>query len=59
MLCPLQDPVFDLLLGTMFGDVEEFEKQMLDPSLEVLQQAKAVGQQIALVGAAGGGPLHI
>lgn len=49
--CPLalQDPNYDLLLAAMFGDVEEFERRMLEPSAEVLQRAKAVGQQIAEV----------
>jgi hypothetical protein len=46
----LQDPIFDLLLGTMFGDIEEFEKQMLEPSAEVLEHAMAIGHQIAVVG---------
>ncbi|KAL4854021.1 putative E3 ubiquitin-protein ligase RING1b [Chlorella vulgaris] len=44
------DPIFDLLLGTMFGDIEEFEKQMLEPSAEVLEHAMAIGHQIAVVG---------
>lgn len=41
-----QDPVFDLLLRAMFGEIEEFEKQMLEPSREILEHAKAVGQHI-------------
>lgn len=48
---PLQDPNFDLLLGAMFGDIQDFEQRMLDPSVEVLERAKAVGHQIAMVGA--------
>lgn len=48
----LQDPNFDLLLGAMFGDIQDFEQRMLDPSVEVLERAMAVGHQIALVGAA-------
>jgi hypothetical protein len=46
----LQDPNFDLLLGAMFGDIQEFEAQMLDPSAEVLQRAMAIGHRIAQVG---------
>ena len=45
-----QDPNFDLLLGAMFGDIQEFEAQMLDPSAEVLQRAMAIGHRIAQVG---------
>lgn len=41
------DPSFDLLLGAMFGDVMAFEKEVLEPSSEVLKQAKVIGQQIA------------
>ncbi len=44
-----QDPNFDLLLAAIFGDVEAFEQRMLEPSAEVLERAKAVGQQIAEV----------
>ena len=47
--CSMQDPVFDLLLSTMFGDVIDFERRVLDPSAEVLERAKAVGQKIAEV----------
>ena len=51
-----QDPNFDLLLAAMFGDVHEFERQALEPSADVLAQAKAIGQQIAEVsGAAAAG----
>ncbi|KAL4433565.1 hypothetical protein ABPG75_000006 [Micractinium tetrahymenae] len=46
------DPNFDLLLAAMFGNIQDFEKRMLDPSLEVVslevvEAAKAVGHQIA------------
>jgi hypothetical protein len=51
--------VFDLLLGTLFGDLEAFERQMLDPSAEVLERAKAVGQRIALVSAVLRGPCKV
>lgn len=42
------DPNFDLLLGAMFGNIPEFEQRMLDPSVEVLEAARAVGHQIVL-----------
>ena len=44
-----QDPSFDLLLASLFGDVAEFEQQMLEPSTEVLERAKVLGRSIAQV----------
>lgn len=35
----------------MFGDVAAFEARMLEPSGEVLERAKSIGQQIAWVSA--------
>eukprot|EP00887_Chlorella_sp_A99_P004117 scaffold23.g4117.t1 len=41
------DPVFDQLVGTLFGDIERFEADALEPSPAALERAREVGAGIA------------